>query len=214
MTLPPTAKVDGPIPTHGRISSVPAERLSTSAGWQDGAYVLQASGVMREATAFGTNLQLTRTITAALGGNSFRISDEIENLSTRPSPLMFCYHCNPGFPILDGPATRLALHSEYSFDKDAPDTALGPETWGRFAPPGSHTDATLVDRVWYHQPRAAADGMVTLVLHCRAEGSRALALYFKYPAAEMAQLTTWSHMVAGEYICGLEPGNANMLGRE
>ena len=31
---------------------------------------------------------------------------------------------------------------------------------------------------------------------------------------QMKQLTTWSHMVAGEYICGIEPGNANMLGRE
>ena len=62
---------------------------------------------MREAQAFGTNLQLTRTITAVLGGNNFKIEDEIENLSlTRESPLMFAYHCNPGFPIMDGNGTR------------------------------------------------------------------------------------------------------------
>ena len=30
----------------------------------------------------------------------------------------------------------------------------------------------------------------------------------------MKQLSTWSHMVKGEYICGIEPGNQNMLGRE
>ena len=47
---------------------------------------------------------------------------------------------------------------------------------------------------------------VTLLLH----NARGLGLYFRYPHEEMQQLTTWSHMVAGEYICGLEPGNSNM----
>ena len=40
-----------------------------------------------------------------------------------------------------------------------------------------------------------------------------MGLYFRYPLACMKQLTTWSHMVRGEYICGIEPGNANMRGR-
>ena len=30
----------------------------------------------------------------------------------------------------------------------------------------------------------------------------------------MEQLTQWSHVIAGEYICGIEPGNATMLGRK
>jgi hypothetical protein len=41
-------------------------------------------------------------------------------------------------------------------------------------------------------------------LHC-ADG---LGLYFRYPWEQMRQLTTWSHMVRGEYICGIELGNA------
>ena len=92
----PEGEPDGPVPTHGRVSTIPAEQLSASAGWENGKYVLRASGVVREVSAFGTNLQLTRHITAELGSASFRIDDEIENLSsTRASPLMFCYHCNP-----------------------------------------------------------------------------------------------------------------------
>ena len=84
------------MPTQGRVSNVPAEQLSATAGWEDDKYVLRASGVVREVSAFGTNLQLTRRITAVLGEASFRIDDEIENLSSsRASPLMFCYHCNP-----------------------------------------------------------------------------------------------------------------------
>ena len=92
----PGGEEDGPVPTHGRVSTIPAEQLSATAGWEDGKYVLRASGVVREVSAFGTNLQLTRRITAVLGEASFRIDDEVENLSSsRASPLMFCYHCNP-----------------------------------------------------------------------------------------------------------------------
>ena len=113
----PEGEEDGPVPTHGRISTIPAEQLSATAGWEDGRYVLRASGVAREVSAFGTNLQLTRRITAVLGESSFRIDDEVENLSSsRASPLMFCYHCNPGFPILNGAESRLDLDSSFSFD--------------------------------------------------------------------------------------------------
>ena len=83
---------------------------------------------------------------------------------------------------------------------------------------GPLSEASLVDRVWIHQPTTqSADGTVTLLLHRRADEdqpSKDFALYFRYPLSQMKQLTTWSHMVKGEYICGLEPGNANMLGRE
>ena len=57
------------------------------------------------------------------------------------------------------------------------------------------------------------DRIVTLLLHRgggESDGGGGFGLYFRYPFAEMQQLTTWSHMVQGEYICGLEPGNANM----
>jgi len=59
--LDPT-EADAPVPTHGRISSVPAENLSTFAGWEGDDYVLRVTGVMRETAAFGVNLQMTRTV--------------------------------------------------------------------------------------------------------------------------------------------------------
>ena len=135
-------EVDGPIPVHGRASSLPASHLHSSAKWENGEYVLRVGGVMREAAAFGTNLQLTRCITAKLGGTSFRVDDVVENLSaSRASPLMFCYHCNPGFPVLDGTRSRLDFHSAHSFDRDeaqVPAQAHGePSAYGRFRPPVS-----------------------------------------------------------------------------
>ena len=208
----------GPVPTHGRISAVPAGNVSTSAQWEGDKYVLRVRAVMRETAAFGTNLQLTRVITAVLGENSFRVEDEVENLSrSRESPLMFAYHCNPGFPVLS-PQSRLDLHSARTVDRLDPTRAVGREVYSSFAPPGSHEETALVDRVWFHEPVAADDGTVTLLIHHgtgEGEGDpdRAFGLFFRYPYEEMTQLTTWSHMVRGEYICGLEPGNANMRGR-
>ena len=40
-----------------------------------------------------------------------------------------------------------------------------------------------------------------------------LALYLKYQKALLPELTQWNHLIGGEYICGLEPGNASMKGR-
>ena len=156
-------------------------------------------------------------MTAILGGNSFTIEDEIENLpATRSSPLMFCHHCNPGFPVLDGGNTR--LHSEFSSDYCEIDVPVERSAWQFYRRPGPHT--SLVDRCYYHRPVADAEGNVTLVLSRSAVDEESagptteLGLYFKYPQALMPQLMQWNHMVAGEYICGLEPGNAGMKGRQ
>ena len=78
--------------------------------------------------------------------------------------------------------------------------------WGTFHAPGPHTNEELVDRVWFHNPEADDDGTHTIVLHSRGSGSgRPMGLYFRYDLEQMPELTTWSHMVAGEYICGIEP---------
>jgi hypothetical protein len=139
---------DMPIPMHGRLSSCPAEQVATTAEWVDGRYVIGVEGTVREATAFGTNLQLKRRVSAVLGENKFVIEDEVTNLSgSRPSPLMLAYHCNPGFPILNGAQSRIDFHSSRSVDKDAPDVAVAPSAWSGFLPPGSHEDESRVDRV-------------------------------------------------------------------
>ena len=86
---------------HGRLAFLPAKNVVANAGWEGERYVVRIHGKMREAVVFGTNLELTREISTVLGEKSIHIYDRIENLSVDPSPLMFVYHCNPGFPVLD-----------------------------------------------------------------------------------------------------------------
>lgn len=115
-----------------------------------------------------------------------------------------------------------------SEDAAALSAALTLPEWMCYYPPGSHEDPKVVDRCWCHDPVASAnDGKVTIVLHnmqtqagagsgtgSSSSADTGLGIYFRYPKEGMEQLTQWSHMIAGEYICGIEPGNATMLGRK
>ena len=86
---------------HGRLSFLPARQVHTDGQWDGDDYIVKVRGKVREAVVFGTNLELTREISTVLGEKSLHIHDRIHNQSVDRSPLMFVYHCNPGFPVLD-----------------------------------------------------------------------------------------------------------------
>src|SRR5579884_201471 len=68
---------------HGRISNLPAYNVSYDTRWDGDQYALIVRGKVREATVFGENLELTRTITTYLGSQSIHIHDEVANLGYR-----------------------------------------------------------------------------------------------------------------------------------
>ena len=86
---------------HGRISNTPAFDVSINQDWdENGDYVIEVVGKVRESSMFGDNLVLKRTITAFLGENKIYLHDEIENAGFNKSPLMVLYHMNFGYPLL------------------------------------------------------------------------------------------------------------------
>jgi hypothetical protein len=189
---------------HGRLSHLPAREVSAACDWEGEDYVARIHGRIRETVVFGTNLELTRQITTVLGEKCLRLHDRIENLSVDRSPLMFVYHCNPGFPLLDE-GTRLLLHREKSLEWLA-DQEVGPEvfTVARGPQPRAHDD------VYVHFPLADQQGNVHVALiNDRLE----LGLYWKFPRREIPILNQWQHFHRGTYVTGIEPGNASMLGR-
>ena len=124
---------------------------SRTRGWEGEQYVVRIHGKMREAVVFGTNLELTREISTVLGEKSIHIYDRIENLSVDPSPLMFVYHCNPGFPVLDS-GTRLLINSEKTTEW-LEDREVGPEVYQVAKGPGDDDG----DDVFVHRPIADAE---------------------------------------------------------
>ena len=153
---------------HGRLAFLPAKNVVANAGWEGEQYVVRVHGKMREAVVFGTNLELTREISTALGEKSIHIHDRIENLSVDPSPLMFVYHCNPGFPVLDS-GTRLLINSEKTTEW-LEDREVGPEVYAVAKPPQEEAR----DDVFVHRPVADADGKVQVGLVNDALGAGAV----------------------------------------
>jgi len=189
---------------HGRLAFLPAKNVVANAGWEGEQYVVRVHGKMREAVFFGTNLELTREISTVLGEKSIHIYDRIENLSVDPSPLMFVYHCNPGFPVLDS-GTRLLINSEKTTEW-LEDKEVGPEVYQVAKPPQEEAH----DDVFVHRPIADADGNVHVGL---VNDGLGLGLYWKFPIAEIPLVNQWQHFHRGTYVTGVEPGNVSMLGR-
>ena len=57
---------------------------------------------------FAEDLHLHRRIEADVGGGEIRITDRVVNHGFRPTPHMFFYHVNLGYPLLDEGARYLA----------------------------------------------------------------------------------------------------------
>ena len=169
---------------HGRLAFLPAKNVVTNVGWEGEQYVVRVHGKMREAVVFGTNLELTREISTVLGEKSLHIYDRIENLSVDPSPLMFVYHTNPGFPVLDS-GTRLLINSEKTTEW-LEDREVGPEVYAVAKPPQEEAR----DDVFVHRPIADADGIVHVGL---VNDQLGLGLYWKFPIAEIPLVSQWQH---------------------
>lgn len=189
---------------HGRLSFIPAKNVVAEANWEGEDYAIRIRGKMREAVVFGTFLELTREIRMNLGERRFTIRDRIENLGVDPSPLMFVYHCNPGFPLLDR-GSRVIVHSARTTEW-LKDEEVGPEAYALVGAPQKKAH----DKVFVHRPLADREGNVHVgVLNDRL----GLGLYWKFPRQEIPLLNHWQHFHRGTYVMGIEPGNVSMLGR-
>ena len=189
---------------HGRLSFIPAKGVVAESGWEGEDYVVRVRGRIRETVVFGTNLELTREISTVLGEKCLRFSDRIENLSVDRSPLMFVYHTNPGFPLLDA-GTRLSINSKKTTEW-LEDREVSPDDYETAPAP----QAEARDDVYIHHPRADAEGNVHVAL---INDHLQLGLYWRFPIAEMPIVTQWQHFHKGTYVTGVEPGNVSMLGR-
>ena len=189
---------------HGRLSYLPAKTVVAEGDWEGEDYVVRVRGRIRESIVFGTNLELRREISTVLGEKCLRIHDRIENLSVDGSPLMFVYHTNPGFPILDA-GTRVAINSEKTTEW-LEDREVGPEDYEVAPVPQDEAH----DDVYIHRAVADAEGDVHVgLINDRLQ----LGLYWKFPIEEMPIVTHWQHFHRGTYVTGIEPGNVSMLGR-
>ncbi len=189
---------------HGRASFTPASCVWVDGEWQGDQYIFWVQGKVREAIVFGDKLVLYRKIWGRLGENIIYIEDRVRNEGSQESPFMILYHVNVGYPVLDeGSRLLLPVTKTVPRDKHAEE---GKENWDAFAAP----QKGYFEKVYLHYPKILEDGKsASLLLNEKMQ----LGVYLKFDVEALPYFTEWKMLGEGEYVLGMEPGNAFPLGR-
>lgn len=197
--------VDGKdYPMHGRIRTTPAEHIGTDVVRDGDDYKLVITGEMREAELFGENMVLRRKIESKLGENSITVTDEVENQSFRPEPLMLLYHCNMGYPFLNEncelyvPSASVKGREKFSEDHV--------DRWNVMDTPKDNEE----EYVFIHdmQSDENLDTMALVVNH-----ELEIGLCISFNQKNLPYFMEWKSMASGDYVLGLEPSNSSVYGK-
>ena len=191
-------------PQHGRIRTTPAEHVSGDAFWVDDEYHLKVSGEIREATLFGENLVLRRSIETVYGSKSFTLTDEIENQAFRPEPLMILYHTNIGWPFLDEnvkfyiPTAKITpRNSDAKGHEERYDVMDAPKD-------------NEPEYVFLHDIMADSNGDSEVIA---VNPKLKLGLRISWNIKYLPHFMEWKSTASGDYVVGLEPANSLVHGR-
>ena len=182
-------------PQHGRYHSLQAENICTEV--VDNTIFIK--GTVRETALFGYNLQLKRTISIPVFGTQITVSDELTNLAHKDEEYALLYHCNFGYPLVSEHA-HLELPAERKTTPRTPfaETGLGWEH--TFNAPAAGEE----ERVFFHEDMAHAVSLVNESIHTK------MTLTW---SETLPILAHWRSMASGDYVCGLEPTNCYIMGR-
>ena len=189
---------------HGRVSNIPAQKVSVQAGWQGDEYIIGVHAKIVEASVFGPHLTLVRSIFAFLGQHKLYVHDEVANEGHAPAPHMMLYHVNFGFPVVDA-GSRLIAPSLKVVARDAY-SGKRIENYGAFTAPR----AGVKEKVYYHELAVASDG---LTLAGIVNPNLGFGAYVQFRKAELPHLIEWKMMGKGTYVVGVEPGTNFTEGR-
>ncbi|MBQ7564336.1 MAG: aldose 1-epimerase family protein [Lachnospiraceae bacterium] len=192
-------------PMHGRMRTSPAEHCSADVIVREDGIKAVLSAEIREAELFGENMVLRRRVESELGTNSILVTDEIENQTFRPEPLILMYHCNMGYPFLDEnceiflPTTEVRGREEFSEQHK--------DKWNIMEPPEDNAR----EYVFYHRLKADSD-LNTLALMVNNKYS--VGLLIEFNKKNLPWFVEWKSIVSGDYVVGLEPANVTPYNRE
>jgi len=193
---------------HGRASYTPASNRRVSYSWVGEDLFVSVYGEVREASVFGPNILLRRTITAKVGENKILIHDEVDNEGWEKQPFMVLYHFNVGFPVVDE-GSKLVLTSTKYVPRDE-EAWKEYESFDRFTAPvkGFH------EKVYFHDLATDPEGYAYAgIINPAFMGGRGIGVYLRYKKQQLHRFIEWKMMGEGSYVVGMEPANCLVLGR-
>ncbi|WP_062013692.1 aldose 1-epimerase family protein [Aureimonas sp. AU4] len=191
---------------HGRVGTIPATLSGYGETWDGEHCVLWAEGVVRQSTNFGEDLHLHRRIEADLGGIEIRIRDRVVNHGFNPTPHMFFYHVNLGYPLLDEGARYLAPVRDVVWASHAGERYRAQGVgWNRMGAPA----APFREQVWQHELGVDDEGEVPVALV-----NDRLGLGFEVVTRknQLPCFYEWQNFQSGMYAVGIEPSTHHVLG--
>ena len=192
---------------HGRISNIPADNFyvrideNTASGEPE----IYITGTITQARLFGDKYSLTREIKIYTNENKFEINDVVKNIGFKTSPHMILYHLNYGYPFLDEniEINIPAVKTEPCDDFAAKDL----DKWNKFNTPQHGID----EQCYYHKLKAGENGYAKYSLY---NPNLKKGISVEYDAKTLDKFIQWKMCGEGDYVLGLEPGNALGGGRK
>lgn len=190
---------------HGRVDNLPADRFSVDLDLEDGAPCVKLRGVMTEAALFRSCLTLTREITCRYGSNTIDITDTVENIGPRTAPHMMLYHFNMGYPLLSESAVlQIPTREIIPLTEDAAPIV---SKWNIIEPPSPNTEQCC----FYHHLDTDAEGTAAVGLD---NPGLHIGVRIRFDTRVLPYFVQWRMLGTREYVMGLEPANAPLLGRD
>lgn len=190
---------------HGRLTAIPARLLEARevVDPENGTSVLRLVGEVIQATSFGEHLRLTRTIEVDVDGREIRLHDVVDNLGFEPTPHMFLYHINVGWPIVDEGTEFVAAVAGHLWQSDS--VAEQGISYRVLPAPVLN----MVEQVTEHELVVGPDGLHRVAL-LRADGT--LGVEVSWEPAGMPSFFEWQNLRSGQYAVGLEPSTHHVGG--
>lgn len=190
---------------HGRVANIPARLTGYGERWDGDRCILWAEGIIVQAALFGEVLHLHRRIEADVGGDDIRLTDRVVNAGFQPTPHMFFYHVNLGYPVVDEGSRYIAPIRDVIWASHA--DRYHAQQVGYRTLPGPRTGFT--EQVWQHEMAAdkAAEVPVAVVNDRLAVGLEMTTSKSQLPCAYQ-----WQNFQAGHYVMGIEPSTHHILG--
>ncbi|SHN12564.1 aldose 1-epimerase family protein [Cryptosporangium aurantiacum] len=191
---------------HGRVGNIPARLHGYGERWEDDdTCVLWAEGEVRQAAIFGEHLRLTRRVEATVGTSEIRLIDVVRNAGFDPTPHMYLYHVNIGWPFLaEGARYELPLQ-ETIWQTDS----VAEQGVSNVVMPGPQKG--FVEQVYEHVLKPDADGKARPRLV-----NEELGVFFEleYDTAQFPAFFQWLHLREGAYAVGFEPSTHHVQGAQ
>lgn len=192
---------------HGRVSMLPARLCGYGEAWDGDDCTLWCEGIVQQTALFGENLHLLRRIEADLGGNEIRLRDRVINRGFSPTPHMYLYHVNLGYPLLDEGARYIAPIVDTIWAAHAGAEYRRQGVGYRQMPAPRYP---FREQVWQHRMQPDDAGRVRVAL---LNDRLALGFMLETKAAQFPCHFQWQNLRAGYYALGIEPATNHVLGR-